>query len=180
MGFAVAGLSVFVVLLVRQNAVLRGEVLARDRQLSGRATDEGLKAGDRVGEIGLFDTGGVVSALAFGAESEPALVFVVSSGCGACDLAMPDWDGLVGGGMAGTRVVCVDVGAREASSLEAKSAVLPWYGSHEPGWLREVPITPTALVVRGDGLVMEVWHGHRAARRTEEIRAALFDAALGG
>lgn len=171
------GLCVLVLLLMRQNGALREAVAERDAMLEARLAQESLKPGDRLGAIGLYGASGAVSELGFGGEMPATVVFAVSAGCAACDLAMPAWDAMVGEGLPEVRLVCVDVTAAEPGALSPKSAVLPWYGTGEPGWLREVPVTPSVVVIRGDGEVVGVWNGHRASRRTGEIRAAIEDAA---
>lgn len=180
MGVAVVGLCVLCLLLLRQNAGLRRAVADRDAAMAARASAEGLRAGDTVGGLALFDGEGGAVDVGFGAGEAPALVFLVTTGCEACEAAMPVWDTLVGSGVMGARVVCVDASVRDASGVVAHSAVIPTLWAEDPRWLRDVPVTPGVVVVAGDGRVVGVWYGARAATRVDEIRAALHDASVGG
>lgn len=177
---AVLGLAVLVVLLMTQNASLRRVIGEQDARLLVRATEDGLEVGDRVGSLALFDASGVISELVFGDGEPAAVVFMVSAGCAACDFVLPDWDTMVEGGLSGARAVVVDVVAADASALEPKSALIPWHGAQGTGWLRGVSVTPSVVLVRGDGEVVGVWSGNVASRRVDEISDLVLDAMLGG
>ncbi len=178
LGFAVVALAVIVLLMTRTNAALRVAIQERDEMIASRAAEVGLGTGDTVDPLELFSPAGEPGTLAFGPE--PALVLLVSTGCDACDLAVPAWESLIAEGLPGVTVVCLDMTAREPSELTPKSAVFDVVGVGDPAWLHEIPVTPSVLVIGPDARVAGAWYGLRAARRTAEMRAVLDDILNGG
>lgn len=175
-----AGLSVWVVLLTRQTVALRAALEERDLALAGLVAEGGLRPGDTVGPLSLYGASGEVIGLGFDGTGGATLLFLVSDGCSACDLTLPAWEMLAGGDVYGARVVAVDAGAVGAASLRQYSALYPTYGVTPggAGWLREIPLTPSAIAIGASGRVLGVWYGSRAASRTDEMRGVLMDAML--
>lgn len=179
MGAGLIGLGVMVLLLAQQNAALRAELADRDRAVAALAAQGGLKEGDRVDALRVFDSSGQEALLAFDEGHAATLLFLVSAGCGACDVVLPLWDVMLAEGFAGVRVVGVDAGARTPQTLGAYSARFATLGTAaaDIGWLREIPLTPSAVVIGPGGRVLGAWYGARSSSRTGEIRAVL-DAAV--
>lgn len=178
-GVGMVGLVVMVLLLTRQNAALRAELSERDRAIAALAAQGGLQEGDTVAELRVFDSIGRVGMLAFDEGHKATLLFLVSAGCGACDVVLPRWDAMLADEFDGVRVVAVDAGARTRDSLGVYSERFETLGTaaEDIDWLREIPLTPSAVVIGPGGRVLGAWYGARASSRTGEIRAVL-DAAV--
>lgn len=178
-GLGLVGMVVMTLLLSRQNAALRVELEERDRAIAALAAAGGLRAGDAVEALRLFDADGEERWLAFDGDEAATLLLLVSAGCRACDITLPLWDAMLREDGGGVRVVAVDAGARGPGELGSYSDLYPTWAAREQdvGWLREIPLTPSAVVIGPGGRVLEAWYGARAASRTGEIRAVL-DAAV--
>ncbi|MCC5822454.1 MAG: hypothetical protein LAT64_06945 [Phycisphaerales bacterium] len=178
-GLGLVGMIVMTLLLSGQNAALRAELQDRDRAIAALAAEGGLRAGDTVEALRLFDADGETRWLSFDGGEPATLLLLVSAGCRACDITLPLWDAMLREDDAGVRVVAVDAGARQPAELGSYSDLYPTWAAREQevGWLREIPLTPSAVVIGPGGRVLEAWYGARAASRTGEIRAVL-DAAV--
>jgi hypothetical protein len=175
------GLGVWVLVLTRQNAVLRREIEARDASIAAMAVEGGLRVGDRVEALRTFDPDGAEHLVAFDEGHPATLILLVSRGCGACDATLPLWEAMSEADLAGARVVMIDAGARTPAELEGYSARFPTRATtpDHTGWLREIPLTPSALAIGPGGRVLGVWYGWRASARTPEIAGVLSEAAGG-
>lgn len=175
----VVGLSVMVVLLARQNGRLRAAVEERDAAVAALASEGGLREGDQVGPLELFDADGTARVLGFDEGHASTLILLVSTGCEACDVAVPLWEQMLEEGGFGAMVVAVDASVREPSALGSYSERFPTWGTtaQRIGWLREIPLTPSAVLVGPGGRVLGAWYGVRAATRTGEILDAMTEAA---
>ncbi len=174
-----AGSCVWVLVLTRQNGALRRMVEERDASIVALAGEGGLRVGDRVEALHMFGPDGGGQLLAFDEGYPATLLLLVNRGCTACDITIPLWEAMTDADLAGARVVMVDAGARTPAELEAYSPRIPVYAttSDRIGWLREIPLTPSAVAVGPGGRVLGVWYGWRASSRTEEIASALGEAA---
>ncbi len=176
-----AGLCVWVLALTRQNAALRRMVEERDASIVALAGEGGLRIGDRVEALHMFDPDGGGSLLAFDEGHPATLILLVNRGCEACDITIPLWEAMTDTDLAGARAVMIDAGARTPAELEAYSPRFPVYGtaSDRIAWLREIPLTPSVVAVGPGGRVLGAWYGWRASSRTEEIASVLAEAAGG-
>lgn len=181
LGIGLVGLGAWVLVLTRQNASLRTELAERDRAIQAMAEKGGLRVGDRVAPLHAFDPDGAERLIAFDEGHPATLILLVSRGCAACDTTLPLWEAMTDDDLAGARVLIIDAGARTAPELEPYPARFPTLATAADriDWLREIPLTPSALAVGPGGRVLGVWYGWRASARTAEIAAVLNEAAGG-
>lgn len=175
------GLGVLCLLLTGQNRELRAALAERDDVIALQAGETGLRTGDRVGALSLFDREGAAVELDFVPGSPVTVVLFTSSGCGACEVTLPRWEEMLSQDMVGARVIGIDASARDASSIEERSAMFRTLGTtnEQVGWLREIPLSPAVLVIDPSGVIRGAWYGQRAAGRTEEIRGLVMDLSAG-
>lgn len=176
------GMGALCVLLTGQNRALRAELAERDAVIAMQAGESGLRVGDRVGPLRLFDRVGGTAQLDFGPDRPVTVVLFMSAGCGACEVILPQWEAMLTQDMVGARVVGIDAAARDPAAIEERSALFPTLGTtaDQIGWLREIPLSPAVLVIDGEGVVRGAWYGQRATGRTGEIRGLVIDLSVGG
>ena len=183
---ATAGLSILTVALSRQNRAL-GEELetmgAYLEKMEEKALKGGIIPGDLVEPLTLEDASGQPLDLAFGPGAPPTLLFLTSMGCGACDETIPVWEGALSevGPIepVSLRVVCVRAGALGDDLATPPDAMWRCYGTqpgHE-GWLRRIPVAPSAVLLDPEGRVLHRWFGHMSETRAAEFRMAIADVA---
>lgn len=174
-------------LLVRQNRALKRELMLGWDARVAAAREEGIKAGEMVGELELVGRDGEARRLGFaedGGEGGPALVFVVGGACGYCERAVPVWDEMLTGmGLTGergggqVRIATVQTDAREPADLKVLPASIPVYMAPggEQTWLRRVNIEPAVVLLDAGGRVVKAWVGLPDAVDAADLRGTLLD-----
>ncbi|HXV78182.1 MAG TPA: hypothetical protein VD788_17865 [Candidatus Polarisedimenticolaceae bacterium] len=150
-------LAIVVILLARQNAELKRELLARP------AVE--LSAGDVLDEIVVVAHDGVERPLEL---TGPTLLLVFSSRCPACAALRPYWSELPAlAGPGALQIIGLETDAAGSTAL----APYPIYAvvhDRSPG-LEPVPYVPATVLVDGDKTVRRVWFGPLDAEARREL-----------
>ncbi len=172
---AMLGLAALCVLLARQNQDLKAK-------LAAAMPAPGMEKGTSTGGLTLIDSKGVVTPLSFPSE-RPTLVLVVGLGCGYCKDTAPDYHTIVAGAPDDAiRSVWLLLDATEPAQLikeaeELKAPNLCFAQDARSTWLRQVRITPSAVLLARDGTVLKVWSGTLGDADVREMNLALIEAA---
>lgn len=176
---ATAALSVLVVQLTRQNKALHATL----DKYQAAAQAGGLIPGDLVDTIQLVDATGRPYVLDFGSGKPPTLFLLTSAGCGACEETTPAWEGVLTEVQpSGLRIVNVRAGVADPAELKEETSPM-WESYMAPqgheGWIRQIPLAPSALLIDGNGSVLQRWYGSMSDAQVAQMRTALIDVAGG-
>jgi hypothetical protein len=174
---ATAGLSILVLKLSDDNRVLRAYV----QKLEGAVTQGGLIPGDLVEPITLLDADDQPFDLEFSDDAPPTLILLTSDACDSCDATIPVWEGAVA--EAGPfepdelRIVCFRAGAQGEALRDSGTPLWTCYTTPpgREGWLRRIPVTPSAILLDPRGRVLARWYGPMSDARAPEMRMAIAD-----
>jgi hypothetical protein len=174
---ATAALSLLVVQLTRQNKMLRATL----EKLDTAAKSGGLIPGDLVDTIQLIGPGGKPYVLDFGEDKPFTLFLLTSAGCGACEETIPVWEGvLTEVRPKGLRIVNVCAGVSDPGQVEGETSPM-WTTYAAPqgreGWIRRIPLAPSALLIGASGSVVQRWYGALSDAQAAQMRTALIDVA---
>jgi len=183
---AVCGLSVLVVLLLRQNRELRTQIEFKKRVEQTSAAPS-LAIGETVKPLELIASDKSVVRTTFG-EHEPAtLVLFVAEHCGFCEKAIPLWvaalrdshESLASAKGPGVRIVGIVADALDDASLKQIAPEIPTYRVQDghKTWLIRVNATPSAVLLSPLGKVENFWIGETNPAQVEELRNAILAAA---
>ncbi len=183
---AVCGLSVLVVLLLRQNRDLRNQIEFK-RRVEQTSAAPSLAIGETVESLELIAPDKSVTRTTFG-EREPAtVVFFVSEHCGYCEKAIPLWSEVLRDSRAslaaakgpGVRFVGIVADALDDASLTPIAPEIPTFRVQDghKTWLIRVNATPSAVLLSPLGRVENFWIGETNSAQIEELRNAILDAA---
>ncbi len=183
---AVCGLSVLVVLLLRQNRDLRSQIEFKKRVEQTSAAPS-LAIGETVESLELIAPDKSVTRTTFG-ENEPAtVVFFVAEHCGYCEKAIPLWSAVLRDSRAslaaakgpGVRFVGIVADALDDASLKQIDPEIPTFRVRDghKTWLIRVNATPSAVLLSPLGKVENFWIGETNAAQMEELRNAILAAA---
>lgn len=183
---AVCVLSVLVVLLLRQNRELRGQIEFKKR-VEQTSASPSLAIGESVEPLELLSADGAVLRTSFGANEPATLVFFVSDRCGYCEKAVPLWTAalrearasLAGAKGPGVRIVGIVADAMDNASLKPIAPEIPTFRVRDghKTWLMRVNATPSAVMLSPLGRVEDFWIGETNADQVEELQGAILSAA---
>jgi len=183
---AVCGLTVLVILLLRQNRDLRTQIEFKKRVEQTSAAPS-LAIGETVDALELIGPDKKVTRTTFG-EHEPAtIVFFVAEHCGYCEKAIPLWtaalrdshETLASAKGPGVRVVGIVADALDDASLKQIASEIPTFRVQDghKTWLIRVNATPSAVLLSPMGKVENFWIGETNSAQAEELRTAILTAA---
>ncbi|MDX2116972.1 MAG: thioredoxin family protein [Planctomycetota bacterium] len=174
--FAVCGLSGLSFLLARQNRDLKAQIA---RLTPPPVT---LPAGTPLAPLALIDAAGVAKSLDL-ASDRATLVIAVGMGCGYCVQTAPQYrEALAAASADRLRVVWVLLDATKPEDLAHEAATLGepslvFARDARTTWLRQINITPSAVLIDKAGHVIKAWPGVLDDESLRDLRLALIDAA---
>lgn len=156
---------VLTVLLCGQVVRLTLENRSLQNQLTEGLAPEGLS--DRALAVGDFLdpmllTDGVSGPVLTSFVGQSSLVLFYSEGCSACQQTLPIWNELVSGldGPRDVKILGIDIeGNGGGATAEPSFAVFALDPKDRRSVSEQIPVVPTAVFVREDGIVDRVWFG---------------------
>ena len=171
---AMLGLAALCVLLALQNRDLKAK-------LAAAAPPAAIPKGMTTGNLTLVDSKGIVTPLVFPSE-RPTLVFCVGLGCGYCKDTAPEYHTIAAGAPDDAiRTVWLLLDATEPAQLlteaeELKAPNLCFAQDARSTWLRQVNITPSAVLLARDGSVIKMWPGTLGDAEIRDMHLSLIEA----